>query len=135
VTKVDQGAAAGTRGIALRFVNTGSVTCTLNGHPGVSFVTGPDGRQVGASAVRRGTSARVTLPASGVAYASVGIGTAENYPVADCVPTPVRGFRVFPPDQRASVFVADSDTGCASASVPLLSVSEVKAGPPDEPGA
>src|SRR3954447_7343568 len=48
------------------FTNTGKRLCTLAGHPGVSYVAGEDGHQVGRSAERAtGTIHTVRLPPGG----------------------------------------------------------------------
>ncbi len=46
------GGAAGSTYVHLALRNTGSSTCTLQGWPGVSFVGGGDGSQIGAAATR-----------------------------------------------------------------------------------
>ena len=56
---------AGTTYHPLIFTNAGGRACTLRGYPGVSSVTGPHGRQVGAAAARDPvTFARVRLRAA-----------------------------------------------------------------------
>ncbi|WP_317698844.1 DUF4232 domain-containing protein, partial [Aeromicrobium sp. REDSEA-S32_B7] len=49
------GAAAGSTFDDVLLRNTGGTTCLMTGWPGVSFVTGSQGRQVGAPAARQGT--------------------------------------------------------------------------------
>ncbi|GAB2933507.1 hypothetical protein GCM10027047_32440 [Rhodococcus aerolatus] len=120
---------AGTQGIPLVFTNTGSTACTLSGFPGVSFVAGDAGDQVGAPATRTGPDGgAVVLDPGGVASALVLVAQAGNYPAADCSPTPVRGFRVYPPNDTDALFVPSPDTGCANPSVTPLRVQAVAAG-------
>lgn len=109
-------AAAGTYWRPLRFTNKSKSTCEIQGFPGVSYVAGDDGHQVGAAAYRDGTKGKpVKLKPGGVAYAAVGFTQVRNYDPADCKPTAVRGLRVYPPQETASMFLRNSGTGCANA--------------------
>lgn len=109
-------AAAGTAWRPLRFTNKSKSTCEIQGFPGVSYVAGDDGRQVGAAAYRDGTKGKpVMLKPGGVAYAAVGFTQVRNFDPADCEPTAVRGLRVYPPQETASMFLRNSGTGCANA--------------------
>src|SRR5437868_3633941 len=49
VNKTRGGAAAGTNYVPLDFTNTSSHSCDMYGFPGVSFVTGHPGSQIGAA--------------------------------------------------------------------------------------
>jgi hypothetical protein len=107
-------AAAGTAYYPLVFRNTGSASCTLYGYPGVSFVTGQSGQQVGAPADHRpGTVTTLTLASGQSAQADLAIADAGNYP-ASCQLTPVVGLRVYPPNQTQSLFVPHPDHACAN---------------------
>ncbi len=128
------GAAQGAAGSTYRpmtFVNTGSATCTLDGHPGVSYVAGDDGHQVGAAAARTGTPTVVTLAAGATAHATLRVVNDQNYDAATCRPTAVTGLRVYPPDQTAAAFVPAAGTGCAATGVVLLTIGPVSAGATD----
>lgn len=133
------GAGAGSRYPALQFTNVGTTPCVLAGFPGVSYVAGADGTQVGASAVRTGPSGgQVELTPGRTASSLVQEANVENYPPADCKPVPVRGFRVYAPGDTAAMFVpfpsADA-TACSSLTMPggnQLSVRSVTAGTGDE---
>lgn len=121
--------AAGSVHTAVELTNTGAAACVLSGHPGVSFVAGQDGHQVGASAAREGTDLTAVVLAPGAhAHAQLRIANAANFDAASCRPTPVDGFRVYPPDQRASAFVPRPGTACASSSTPQLTVGPVEPG-------
>ncbi len=129
------GGAAGSVYTAVRFVNKGAAACTLSGHPGVSFVGGADGHQVGAAADRGSEEpiGRVVLKPGGQAHATLRITQQGVYSDADCGPEPARGLRVYPPDQTASAFVAFTGGGqvaCSKTSVSLLTVEPVTPGPP-----
>ncbi len=119
--------AAGTVYYDLVLTNKGSATCTLTGYPGVSFVTGSSGTQVGAAATRTpGTAAPVTLSPGQSAAAPLGIVVASNYGPS-CQITAVNGLRVYPPGQTAALFVAHSGEGCANSSDVVLHIGPLAA--------
>lgn len=123
------GGAAGTIYRALRFTNSSGAPCVMVGFPGVSFVTGDNGKQVGDAALRVGSrGAQVTIPPGGSAQAQVGFAQVDNFDPAACRKTPVRGLRVYPPHDTASMFVAAPGSGCAGANLPgsQLTVSTVR---------
>jgi hypothetical protein len=108
--------AAGTVYRSLVLTNTGSHNCELTGFPGVSFVAGDDGHQVGPAAEMRGDrGGAVSLPPGGAAAADLGMVQIANYDAAACQPTPVRGLGVYPPGDTASLFIDAAGTGCAGA--------------------
>ncbi len=123
------GAAAGTAYYALRLTNVSAATCTLYGYPGVSFVTGPGGRQIGSAAARnpRYPVTTVVLAPDATANATLGVATAANYPVSRCHPAAAHALRVYPPGQTAAVYLTHDFAAC-SASVPVLTVTAVRAG-------
>ncbi|GAA1213614.1 DUF4232 domain-containing protein [Prauserella alba] len=105
---------AGTHYRPLRFTNVSDSPCVIHGFPGVSYVAGDDGHQVGAAAHRTGNKgAPVTLQPGRTAHADVGFVQVRNYDPAECKPTPVRGLRVYPPHETNSMFVKAPGTGCA----------------------
>ena len=115
---------------ALVLTNTGPAACALRGFPGVSYVTGDSGRQVGAAAVRVGSEgAAVRLAPGARAQALVSFANTGVFDPAVCRPTPVRGLRVYPPGERAALFVPAPGTGCAGTTPsPQLQVRAVTAG-------
>jgi hypothetical protein len=94
-------------GLQLR--NAGSSPCALYGYPGVSWVAGADGHQVGAAATRQpnysGTEHTVTLAVGATASAPLDIVDAAVIPPSSCKPVPVRGLRVYPPGQTAAMYL------------------------------
>lgn len=119
------GGAAGSVVVHLVLTNTGSTACTLQGWPGVSFVGGGNGAQIGAAATQEQGSPHptVTLAAGQRAVAPLKIGQAADYGDGACDPRTPDGFRVYPPGSEQSLFVADTDQqACASTSATLLSV-------------
>lgn len=111
---VDGDAAAGTVHRELRFTNSGDRTCVIQGFPGVSYVAGEDGHQVGPAAYREGAKGpAISLAPGDTAAAAVGFVQVHNYDPAVCRPTEVRGLRVYPPHEYDSMFVPAPGTGCA----------------------
>ncbi|WP_250032620.1 DUF4232 domain-containing protein [Paractinoplanes maris] len=93
----------------LVFTNVSGRSCFEQGYPGVSFVAGDNGTQVGRGFIRdSATTPRVTLKAGGQAHATIVVTDAPNA----CRPVQVRGFRVMPPDQVTSVFVSRPQDAC-----------------------
>jgi hypothetical protein len=95
-------------GLQLR--NVGSSACTLYGYPGVSWVAGTDGHQVGAAAELQADDSgsaeeSVTLVPGALASAPLDIVDAAAIPRSECRPVPVRGLRVYPPGERAALFL------------------------------
>jgi hypothetical protein len=123
-------AAAGHVYQALRFTNAGKVACLIAGFPGVSYVTGDSGTQVGAPAARDGKiGQRITLQPGQVASAIVEITDVGVFDSAVCKPTSTRGFRVYPPGSTGSLFIAQSGTGCAgNPPSPQLRIQTIKPG-------
>ena len=97
--------------VGLQFRNAGPAACTLYGYPGVSWVAGADGHQVGAAATRQADNSgpaerAVTLAPGALASAPLDIVNASALPPAQCKPVPVRGLRVYPPGERAALFLS-----------------------------
>lgn len=106
--------AAGSVYRTLLLTNTGGRACELTGFPGVSYVTGDGGQQVGPAAAMSGErGGPVRLAAGASAGADLKLVNVANYDAAVCRPTPVRGLRVYPPGDTAALFVPVEGTGCA----------------------
>ncbi len=123
------GGAAGSEYAWLVFTNVSGRTCTLYGYPGVSWVTGPSGQQVNDPVQRRTdvTPTRVVLTPGGVAHAQVRHANPELYG-PDCHPVQVAGFRVYPPDETAAVFVPWASQACSAKGVNVGEVWPIAAG-------
>lgn len=124
-------AAAGTVYRPLIFTNVSDDPCVIQGFPGVSYVAGEDGHQVGPAAVHQGAKGgAVTLNNGATASADIGFVNVQNYDTVTCQPQPVRGLRVYPPQETASMFVELSTTGCASDKIPgdQLTVKTIQKG-------
>jgi hypothetical protein len=130
---VKQGLAQGYAGgvyEVIDFTNTSTATCTLYGYPGVSLVTGPPYTQIGLAAKRSTTSGQVkliTLAPGATANAQLQIVDALNYPSATCGPTKATALKVYPPNQTAPVYLANTSTAC-SKSVQTMNIGPVQAG-------
>lgn len=111
------GGAAGHDITRIVFQNTSDHACWVRGYPGVSYVAGSDGHQVGGSALRDSShgpsSARIWLIPNAHAYALLNQPNPHNFTSGSCDPTSVRGLRIYPPEETASLYAADSGTACA----------------------
>ncbi len=106
--------AAGSVYRPLIFTNTGQRTCELTGFPGVSYVTGDDGHQVGPAAAMSGPrGGAVPMDPGRTSAAELQLVQGRNFDEAGCRPTPVRGLRVYPPGETVARFVPMAGTGCA----------------------
>jgi hypothetical protein len=114
--------------LALTFTNRGAAECTLQGWPGVSFVTGDSGTQVGAAATREGNGGgtAVALAPGGSATSNLAISNADAFDPATCAPVDVRGLRVYPPDQKAAVFVERPGQACSAQEKSTIAVGPVQ---------
>jgi hypothetical protein len=123
-------AAAGTQYLPLVFTNTSDRTCTLYGYPGVSWVAGDQGSQVGDPFQRKSDDKKttVTLDPGQAAHATLQMPNAGNYDAARCKPVSVRGLRVYPPDETAAVFVSLPSKECAAKGVNIDTVWAISAG-------
>lgn len=119
---------AGTIYYPLDLRNRSTSTCYVQGYPGVSFVAGADGHQVGAPARRTNEAIpRVVLAPGQVAQATLGIHDASAFTQPPCDQTAVLGMRVYPPDQVAALFVPHRDTGCSNTAVVTLVIGPLTA--------
>ncbi|MEV6875632.1 DUF4232 domain-containing protein [Amycolatopsis sp. NPDC051128] len=112
----------------LLITNASSKPCLIQGFPGVSYVAGTDGHQVGKDAFREGTKGNaVKLDPGQAAAADIQFVNVQAFDPATCQPTPVKGLRIYLPQETASNFVPADGTGCASTKIPgnQLSVKTV----------
>ena len=118
VNKAQGSGAAGTSYVPIDFTNVSGHGCDMFGFPGVSFVTGPGGSQIGAAAARQTSfgGVTVTLASGATAHAWVGIADAGNFPAASCVPVTAHWLKVYPPDQFAALYTRFTTTVCSKKS-------------------
>jgi hypothetical protein len=124
---VSQGT-AGTIYQVIVLTNTSASNCTLYGYPGVSFVTGVGGREVGAPATKNPAvaPAQLTLAPGGKANVLLAVHDAGAFP--DCRLTSVDWLRIYPPGDYGSLFVQYNAQTCANPAKSILAVTAVSAG-------
>ncbi|HEY3683355.1 MAG TPA: DUF4232 domain-containing protein [Streptosporangiaceae bacterium] len=124
-----QSGGAGHVSTRLTFTNTSGHECWMRGYPGVSYVAGGNGAQVGASALRNGgeapSAARITMLPNGHAYANFDQPQPRNFPKAQCDPTSVRGLRIYPPDETTALYAPDHALACGHGTAGRPSVGAV----------
>jgi hypothetical protein len=120
--------AAGSTFFPLVIKNVSSKPCRTGGFGGVSLVFKPNGDPIGAPADRQGSARPVVLQPGQVATATLQVTSADNYPSAKCMPKQAAGFRVYPPNETKSAFVAHKTPACGSAKVHLLTLRPYRAG-------
>jgi len=129
------GAAAGTTYVPVTFTNVSGSTCVLYGFPGVSWVTGQGGSQLGDAASRQATDSpvTVTLATGGTAHAWLGVADAGNFPPAQCHQVTAHWLKIYPPDQYSALYAGFTAQVCSAritgGSTPLT-VTPVRSGPP-----
>jgi hypothetical protein len=111
----------------LRFTNRSQSACQLWGSPGVSFVTGDNGQQVGEPATRieRSKGKQVVINPGATASSPLTITNPNAYPPEKCGLTQARGLRVYAPGDTASMFVDSPQQACASLGSATMSVGAV----------
>jgi hypothetical protein len=121
------GAAAGSVYLEVILSNAGTVPCLLTGFPGVSLTADANGEPIGAAAVRDGSSpvTDVVLAPGQAGTATLRYTQAGNYP--DCSRTEAAGLRIYPPEDTASLFVADPRDACRNADINLLTIGPFRA--------
>jgi Protein of unknown function (DUF4232) len=121
------GGAAGSVYMQLILTNSGSAPCLLTGFAGVSLAADAKGEPIGAPAVRdESTPVTEVLLAPGQAgTATLRYTQAGNYP--DCTRTQAAGFRVYPPEDTASLFLAQPRDACSNAGINLLTIGAFQA--------
>lgn len=120
--------AAGTTYQTVVLTNASSATCSLYGYPGVSFVTGIGGSQIGAPASRSSLRSllRVTLRPGQSADTEVGVAQAANYPRRTCQPLAASWLRIYPPGDYGAVFLKYKAQACGRSSLSILTVTAVR---------
>lgn len=121
-TDATGGGAAGSVYMKLNLTNTGTTPCLLKGYPGVSLTANADGEPIGAPAARdESAPAADVLLAPGQTGSSVLRYTqAANY--SDCTLVDAAGYRIYPPEDTASLFLPQPTRACSNATISLLSV-------------
>jgi hypothetical protein len=121
------GGAAGSVNMPLVLTNSGSEPCLLKGFPGVSLVADANAEPIGAPATRDDSKpvADVVLTPGKAGSAPLRYSQAANF--QGCTLTPAAGYRIYPPEDKASLFIAQATSACANADITLLSVGTFQA--------
>jgi hypothetical protein len=106
----------------LNLTNTGTAPCLLRGFPGVSLTASAEGEPIGAPATRDEANpvVDVLLAPGQTGTAVLRYTQAGNY--SDCTPVAAAGYRVYPPEDTASLFLPQPVNACSNANIALLSV-------------
>lgn len=127
--------AAGSVYYPIVFTNSSGSACSLFGFPGVSFVVGGSGSQLGDAATRNSDKPvqTVTLAPGEAAHATLQVVQALNFPTAKCQPVNAHFLKIFPPNQTDAVTLSFDAKACAATGkgATVLNVSPVQAGAAD----
>ena len=121
------GGAAGSVYMTLILTNSGTAPCLLKGFAGVSLTADANGAPIGAAAARDESSAAadVLLAPGQAGAATLRYSQAANHP--DCTMAPAAGFRIYPPEDTASLFIAQPRDACSDAATRLLTIGVFQA--------
>lgn len=121
-TDATGGGAAGSVYMQLILTNSGAEPCLLKGFAGVSLTADANGEPIGAPAARDEAtpSAEVLLAPGQAGTATLRYTQARNYP--DCTVVPAAGFRIYPPEDTASLFIAEPRDACSNAGINVLTI-------------
>jgi hypothetical protein len=127
------GTAQGTAGSAYQVIilaNVSGKTCALYGYPGVSFVSGVGGSQIGKDAARDRTTAPkvVTLAPGHSGSFALRVVDAAALPAASCDPVTANWLKIFPPENTAALYVGYTAHACASKTASILTTRAVTEG-------
>jgi Protein of unknown function (DUF4232) len=124
-----ESAAAGHLYRTLDFTNTSGANCTLYGYPGISFVTGVGGQQIGAGASRSPASKKLIVLAPGrTAHAQMDLVDVLNFPPSKCAATTAHWIKVYPPNQFSATYVRWTAMVCSKPTTVYLFVAPVRSG-------
>lgn len=121
-TDASGGGAAGSVYMKLNLTNTGSEPCILQGFAGVSLAADGAGAPIGAPAARDDTTAPadVLLAPGQTGSAVLRYTQAGNY--QDCAMVDAAGYRIYPPEDTESLFLAQPTRACGNAGITLLTI-------------
>jgi hypothetical protein len=123
----DSEGAAGSIYMQLILTNSGTEPCLLKGFAGVSLTSGADGEPIGAAATRDDSTPTtdVVLAPGKAGTATLRYTQAANF--GNCTRTPAAGFRVYPPNDTASLFIAKPLDACSNTEINLLTIGAFQA--------
>jgi hypothetical protein len=120
---------AGAVEVNIVFKNLNNSSCTLYGFPGVALAAGTPVTDVGQPSTENPATARelVTLAPGGLAYATLQVADAGNFPASACTQVKTNWLAVIPPNQTVPLYIPYSSTACKG-TASLLSVTAVRPG-------
>ncbi|PNI08612.1 hypothetical protein CXX84_11430 [Arthrobacter sp. AFG7.2] len=121
-TDASGGGAAGSVYMKLNLTNTGSEPCVLRGFAGVSLTMDGAGAPIGAPAERDVSAmpADVLLAPGQTGSAVLRYTQAGNY--TDCAMVDAAGYRIYPPEDTASLFLPRPTKACSNTGITLLTI-------------
>ncbi len=121
-TDASGGGAAGSVYMKLNLTNTGPESCVLRGFAGVSLAADNGGAPIGAPATRDESVpvVDVLLAPGQTGSAVLRYTQAGNY--TDCAMVDAAGYRIYPPEDTASLFLPQPTKACSNAGITLLSI-------------
>ncbi|SDX10679.1 Protein of unknown function [Arthrobacter sp. yr096] len=121
------GGAAGSIYEKLILTNSGTAPCILEGFAGVSLTADAAGEPIGEPATRETTTpvTKIELAPGKSAWAEIRYTQAGNY--GDCTKVAAAGFRIYPPNDTASLFIAEPHDACSNAGIKLLTITAFQA--------
>jgi hypothetical protein len=120
---------AGVLYLSLVFTNKSSQKCSLTGYPTVSWIGAKTGRTVNKPfAPDTGAATPVVLEPGAQAHATLAYHQPDETDPARCKPVTVKGYRVVPPQESTSIFVAGSTVACSSTGISTGKVLAIIAG-------
>ncbi|MDI2033299.1 DUF4232 domain-containing protein [Paenarthrobacter nitroguajacolicus] len=126
-TDATGGGAAGSIYEKLILTNSGTAPCIVEGFAGVSLTADANGDPIGEPAIRETTTpvTKIELAPGKSAWAEIRYTQAGNY--GDCTKVPAAGLRIYPPNDTASLFVAEQHDACSNAGIKLLTITAFQA--------
>lgn len=111
----------------LNLTNTGTAPCLLKGYAGVSLAADAAGAPLGDPATRDESTpeADVLLAPGQTGTAVLRYVQAGNFP--DCTPVQAGGYRIYPPEDTASLFLPEPTTACSNTGINLLTIGAFQA--------
>ncbi|BCW43534.1 hypothetical protein StoSoilB5_07180 [Arthrobacter sp. StoSoilB5] len=99
----------------------------MEGFAGVSLTADANGAPIGEPATRETTTpvTKVELAPGKSAWAELRYTQAGNY--GDCTKVPAAGYRIYPPNDTASLFVAEPHDACSNTGIKLLTITAFQA--------
>ncbi len=129
--KPQLGVSQGTAGTIYQVIvltNTSTAMCSLYGYPGVSFVTGVGGSQIGQPATKNPAVPKALVTLAPGARADVLLAVHDAGAITNCKITNVHWLRIFPPGDYDSIYVKYNTQGCANHGTSIMSVTPVRVG-------